>query len=78
MKVGVLGLGNIAQKAYLPVYTQMQDQAAFYFATRNKEVQKKLQDKYHLQHMNIYLDDLLAEGIQACFIHTATKRTILW
>ncbi len=40
MKVGVLGLGNIAQKAYLPVYTQMQDQAAFYFATRNKEVQK--------------------------------------
>ncbi|GMA08446.1 dehydrogenase [Tetragenococcus halophilus subsp. flandriensis] len=73
MKVGVLGLGNIAQKAYLPVYTQMQDQAEFYFATRNKEVQKKLQNEYHLQHMSTYLDDLLAEGIQACFIHTATK-----
>jgi len=73
MKVGVLGLGNIAQKAYLPVYTQMQDQAEFHFATRNKEVQKKLQNEYHLQHMSTYLDDLLAEGIQACFIHTATK-----
>ncbi|GMA55038.1 dehydrogenase [Alicyclobacillus contaminans] len=72
MKIGVLGLGNIAQKAYLPVYVQMQDQAEFYFATRNKEVQENLQKTYHLQHMKNNLDELLAEGIQACFIHSAT------
>lgn len=72
MKVGVVGLGDIAQKAYLPVYTQMQDQAEFYFATRNKEVQQNLQGIYHLQHMMNNLDELLAAGIQACFIHSAT------
>ncbi|MDN6639187.1 MAG: Gfo/Idh/MocA family oxidoreductase [Tetragenococcus halophilus] len=72
MKVGVVGLGNIAQKAYLPNYIQMQDQAEFYFATRNKEVQEKLQNVYHLQHMKNNLDELLTAGIQACFIHTAT------
>lgn len=72
MKIGVLGLGNIAQKAYLPVYIQMQDQAEFYFATRNKEVQENLQKIYHLQHMKNNLDELLTEGIQACFIHSAT------
>jgi len=73
MKVGVLGLGNIAQKAYLPIYVQMQGQAEFYFATRNKQVQENLQNSYHLQHMKNNLDELLEEGIQACFIHSATK-----
>lgn len=72
MKIGVLGLGNIAQKAYLPVYVQTQDQAEFYFATRNKKVQKNIQCIYHLQHMKNNLDELLAEGIQACFIHSST------
>ncbi|GMA46723.1 Gfo/Idh/MocA family protein [Tetragenococcus muriaticus] len=72
MKVGVVGLGNIAQKAYLPVYIQMQNQAEFYFATRNKKVQNNLQKIYRLPHMKNSLDELLMEGIQACFIHSAT------
>lgn len=29
MKIGVIGLGNIAQKAYLPSYIALQDQADF-------------------------------------------------
>lgn len=73
MKIGVVGLGNIAQKAYLPVYMKLQDQVDFYFATRNPAVQKELQEKYDLDHMASTLEELLASGITACFIHTATE-----
>lgn len=73
MKVGVIGLGNIAQKAYLPSYMQLQDQADFYFATRNKAVQEHLQKQYGIANMLDDLSDLLTAGIEACFIHTATS-----
>jgi virulence factor len=73
MKVGVIGLGNIAQKAYLPSYLALQDQADFYFATRRKEVQKELKERYQLAHMYTTLDELIEQGIEACFIHTATS-----
>lgn len=72
MKIGVLGLGEIAQKAYLPTYISMQERASFYFATRNRAVQKELQEKYHLDSIKNNLQELIAEGVEACFIHTAT------
>ncbi|WP_414842071.1 Gfo/Idh/MocA family protein [Enterococcus saccharolyticus] len=72
MKIGVIGLGGIAQKAYLPTYVKLQDQATFYFATRNPEVQQQLQEKYQLRYMKANVQELLAEKIDACFIHTAT------
>ncbi len=31
MKIGVIGLGGIAQKAYLPTYVKLQNQATFFF-----------------------------------------------
>lgn len=34
MKIGIIGLGDIAQKAYLPVITQRPD-LALVFCTRN-------------------------------------------
>ena len=39
LKIGVLGLGSIAQKAYLPVYIKSNQRAIFVYATRNQEVQ---------------------------------------
>ena len=73
MKIGVLGLGGIAQKAYMPTYVAMQDRAEFCFATRNQTVQTQLQEKYQLQTMKNNLQELIATGIEACFIHTATS-----
>ena len=73
MKIGVLGLGGIAQKAYMPTYVAMQDRAEFCFATRNQTVQHQLQEKYQLQTMKNNLQELIDEGIEACFIHTATS-----
>ncbi|KAF1300786.1 MULTISPECIES: Gfo/Idh/MocA family protein [Enterococcus] len=73
MKIGVIGLGNIAQKAYLPTYVKVQNQGEFYFATRNPQVQKEIKEKYHLANMVGTLEELLAVGIEAIFIHTATS-----
>lgn len=72
MKIGVIGLGNIAQKAYLPSYIALQDQGEFYFATRRESVQKELKQRYQLDHMYTNLEELIDQGIEACFIHTAT------
>jgi len=72
VKIGVVGLGSIAQKAYLPLYMKLQDQVDFYFATRSQQVQEEIQEKYDLEHIYNDLDELLAKGIEACFIHTAT------
>lgn len=36
MKIGVIGLGNIAQKAYLPTYSECRHLAEFVLATRKK------------------------------------------
>ncbi len=33
MKIGVIGIGGIAQKAYLPTYAKMRKEASFIFAT---------------------------------------------
>ncbi|MGM0219823.1 Gfo/Idh/MocA family protein [Enterococcus sp. AZ126] len=73
MKIGIIGLGNIAQKAYLPVYSQLRDKATFVLATRNKQTQKEISEKYGFNEMVTSTDELIATGISACFVHTATK-----
>ena len=72
MKIGVIGLGNIAQKAYLPTYSKIRDQADFIFATRNEEVRNKLTRQYNLKKTVKSIDELIAQNIDACFIHSAT------
>lgn len=73
MKIGVIGIGGIAQKAYLPTYAKMRDQAEFIFATRNEATRQKIADEYSFAKTVATIDELLAEEITACFIHAATK-----
>lgn len=73
MKIGVIGLGGIAQKAYLPTYAKLSDQATFIFSTRQEEVRKKVSQKYRFQETTATMDELLAKKIDACFIHAATS-----
>lgn len=72
LKIGVLGLGNIAQKAYLPVMAQLQDQVDWVLCTRNVAKLKNLQQKFGFAHTAADLDDLLAQQPTAIFIHTPT------
>lgn len=72
MKIGVIGLGNIFQKAYLPVISENRDGIEYYFATKNNETKIKLRERYGFTHFCSTLDELIEEGIEACFIHSAT------
>lgn len=73
MKIGVIGIGGIAQKAYLPTYAKIRKEATFVFATRNGEVREKISQEYDFANTVVTIDELLDEGIKACFIHVATK-----
>lgn len=71
IKAGVIGIGSIAAKAYLPVYACMDD-VDFYFCTRNVKTLDKIHSKYRWNHLFTSIDDLLKQGIQAAFVHAAT------
>ena len=72
IKIGVIGLGNIAQKAYLPVMAAMQDQYEFHLTTRNPEKRAQLAAEYGFKHTHATLDDLMAAKPAAVFVHTPT------
>lgn len=73
MKIGVLGLGNIAQKAYLPIYAELRDQATFVLATRNQETLREISTKYGFTETVETVEDLIQAKVMACFVHVATK-----
>ncbi|MFF2099334.1 Gfo/Idh/MocA family protein [Streptomyces sp. NPDC058202] len=73
MKVGCIGLGDIAQKAYLPVLG-VQPGIELHLQTRNPETLTRVADTLHLPtpQRHTDLDDLLAQGLDAAFVHVAT------
>lgn len=73
MKIGVIGIGGIAQKAYLPTYLKIRNQADFYFASSNQMTRKTLATQFGFTEVYQDLSELMAQGIEACLIHAATK-----
>ncbi|MFD6495889.1 Gfo/Idh/MocA family protein [Streptomyces sp. NPDC060188] len=73
MKVGCIGLGDIAQKAYLPVLG-VQPGIELHLQTRNPETLTRVADTLHLPAAQRHtgLDDLLAQDLDAAFVHAAT------
>lgn len=71
-KIGVIGLGNIAQKAYLPVMATLQDKYEWHLTTRNEAKGEMLEQKYGFKHFHQTLDELIAEKPLAVFVHTPT------
>lgn len=72
-KIGVIGLGNIAQKAYLPVMASLQNKYEWHLTTRNVAKGEKLQQQYGFSHLHQTLDQLIAEKPLAVFVHTPTS-----
>ncbi|MFB9768407.1 Gfo/Idh/MocA family protein [Lactiplantibacillus modestisalitolerans] len=72
LKIGVIGLGKIAQKAYLPVMAAMQDQYEFHLTTRNSEKRARLAAMYGFTHTHATVDELIAAQPDAAFVHTPT------
>ncbi|MCX2183735.1 Gfo/Idh/MocA family oxidoreductase [Streptomyces sp. SKN60] len=74
MKVGCIGLGDIARKAYLPVLTALPG-VELHLQTRSRTTLGELGDTYHLPAARRHadLDSLLAAGLDAAFVHAATS-----
>ncbi|MER6223515.1 Gfo/Idh/MocA family oxidoreductase [Streptomyces sp900105755] len=73
MKVGCIGLGDIAQKAYLPVLA-VQPGLELHLQTRTPATLARVGDSLHLpeDRRHATLDDLLAQDLDAAFVHAAT------
>ncbi len=71
-KIGVVGLGGIAQKAYLPILANLPD-VELIFQTRNESVLKNLMNKYHVTQGSTQLEDLIALKPDGVFVCAATE-----
>ncbi|MFF8267302.1 Gfo/Idh/MocA family protein [Streptomyces sp. NPDC016562] len=73
MKVGCIGLGDIAQKAYLPVLTTRPG-VELHLQTRTPATLERVGDVHHVpaRQRHTDLDALLAAGLDAAFVHAAT------
>ena len=72
LKVGVIGLGDIAGKAYLPVLSSQPD-LEVHLLSRNRDSLKSVGNKYRFENLHRTLDSLIHSGIRGAFIHTATE-----
>ncbi|TDX52370.1 Gfo/Idh/MocA family protein [Orenia marismortui] len=71
MKIGVIGLGDIAQKAYLPIIGVKRG-IELVFCTRDEEKLNYLADKYKVNSKVRSIDELIETNIKAAFVHAAT------
>ena len=73
MKVGCIGLGDIAQKAYLPVLAGLPGIEP-HLHTRTPATLDRVGDSLHLpaDHRHTTLDALLAQDLDAAFVHAPT------
>ncbi|MFF7114984.1 Gfo/Idh/MocA family protein [Streptomyces albogriseolus] len=73
MKVGCIGLGDIAQKAYLPVLA-VQPGVELHLQTRTPATLARVGDALHLPAAQRHadLDALVGAGLDAAFVHAPT------
>ncbi|EEX64776.1 Gfo/Idh/MocA family protein [Vibrio metoecus] len=72
MKVAMIGLGDIAQKAYLPVLAQLPD-VELILCTRNPHTLQALAARYRVSAACTDYRDVLQHGVEAVMIHAATE-----
>lgn len=72
LKLGVIGLGDIAKKAYLPVLSSLED-VELHLYTRNQTTLSQMGDKYRFKNLHQSLDSLIKSGIKGAFVHSSTE-----
>jgi len=71
LKIGIIGLGDIAQKAYLPILSRKD--LEIHLFTRNQERLLQIGRQYRFENLHTNLESILKSGINAAFVHTATE-----
>ncbi|MBT2439716.1 Gfo/Idh/MocA family oxidoreductase [Streptomyces sp. ISL-36] len=74
MKVGCIGLGDIAQKAYLPVLAALPG-VELHLQTRTRATLDRIAEIHHVPAVRRHsdLDSLLSAGLDAAFVHAPTS-----
>lgn len=70
IKIGIIGLGDIAQKAYLPVISKKNLEV--HLCTRNEDTLRQVGAQYRFKNLHQNIDSLINSGITGAFVHTAT------
>jgi virulence factor len=71
LRVGVVGLGDIAQKAYLPVLAA-RDDVELTLMTRDPRRLERIGRQYGVTRRTTTLEDLLDGRVEAAFVHAST------
>lgn len=71
MRIGIIGLGDIAKKAYLPVLSEKEG-IELVLCTRNKDTLERFSKKYRINDKASTVEELIEKGIDAAFVSTAT------
>ncbi|WP_104820558.1 Gfo/Idh/MocA family protein [Kitasatospora sp. MMS16-BH015] len=75
MPVGVIGLGDIAQKAYLPVLGAL-PRVELRLMTRDRAKLDRIGDAYRVTERYTDLGELIDSGIKAAFVHASTDQHV--
>ena len=70
VKIGIIGLGDIANKAYLPLIGSRKIEAHLY--TRSEAKLSQARDQYRFKNLHPSLGSLINSGIKGAFVHAAT------
>jgi len=71
LRLAVIGLGDIAQKAYLPVL-RARDDVELTLMTRDPQRLDRIGRQYGVSRVTTSFDDVLAAPVDAAFVHAAT------
>lgn len=72
MRIGIIGLGNICKKAYMP-YITSKENIELILCTRNLKVLEDTKKKYRINEGYTIVDELIESKIDGAFVHTATE-----
>ncbi|MFE8700704.1 Gfo/Idh/MocA family protein [Cytobacillus sp. FJAT-54145] len=72
LKIGIVGLGDIAKKAYLPVLSEKEG-IELVLCTRNEETLNTLSKKYRIKEKVQSVDELITKDLDAAIVSTATE-----
>ncbi|MEV0585933.1 Gfo/Idh/MocA family oxidoreductase [Nonomuraea sp. NPDC050310] len=71
MRIAMIGLGDIAEKAYLPVLAA-QPGLDLHLCTRNPRTLERLGAAHRVAALSSSVEEVVAAGVEAAFVHAAT------
>lgn len=72
MRIGIIGIGKICKKAYLPFITSKED-IELVLCTRNTSTLNEISKKYRIKESVTNIEDLIKSNVCGVFVHSSTE-----